>query len=417
MPAISTHLHTLSNGLRVVTCPIPNTGLVTVHVHYHVGSYHERPSKTGLAHLFEHLMFDNTSSGIEKHYDLFCTRAGGTNNAYTTYDQTAYHITLPSHQLDLGLWLEAERMKDFQITPQALAVQQSVVLEEIKQNVEGQPYGRVWEAMDRTAYASPSHYSWNVYGDPKHIQDVTIDDARRFFEEHYKPEHAVLVVAGNVTTTETQEAAERYFGQIPRGELQREEAAFREEYRTVGGHTIIPDNVPSPAVFAFTHLPGLQDDTLLDADLLSRILGGGNSSALYHDLVHTERIATYAGAFVDRRAHSSLLILYAYGIDETISADHLYESLQSSVMKTEITHQSIEKAINQQRTSLALELQRGHNVANEIAYYTTFFNNPMLINTLIDRYSGRTLETVTAAANAIKNTAAWGRIDVVPNTL
>lgn len=415
MPAISTHLHTLSNGLRVVTCPMPNTGLVTVHVHYHVGSYHERPSQTGLAHLFEHLMFDNTSTGIEKHYDVFCTRAGGTNNAYTTYDQTAYHITLPSHQLDLGLWLEAERMRDFQITPQALAVQQSVVIEEIKQNVEGQPYGRVWEAMDRTAYANTSHYSWNVYGDPQHIAKVTIDDARSFFEHHYRPEHAVLVVAGNVTPDETHASVERYFGAIPRGASTRDQIEFREEHRTTGGHTVVPDNVPAPAVYAFVHLPGLHDDTLLDADLLARILGGGNSSVLYHDLVHTERIATYAGAFVDRRAHSSLLILYAYAIDDSITADHLYTSLQASVTNASINQQNIEKAINQQRTSLAMELQRGHNVANEIAYYTTFFNDPSLINTLIDRYTDRTIDTVTAVTNSIKELGAWGRIDIVPN--
>ena len=135
MATIEIHRTTLSNGLRVVVCPDHASPNVTVDVMYHVGSFDERPDRTGLAHLFEHLMFDNTTTGVLKQYDTLCTKAGGSNNAYTTYDYTNYYINLPAHQAELGFWLEAERMKAFMITDHALETQRSVVIEEINQNV------------------------------------------------------------------------------------------------------------------------------------------------------------------------------------------------------------------------------------------------------------------------------------------
>lgn len=412
MPRITTHSSTLSNGLRVVTCPVPESSLVTVHVQYRVGSYHEDPSKTGLAHLFEHLMFDNTSTGIEKHYDLLCTRAGGTNNAYTTYDHTAYHITLPAHQLDLGLWLEAERMQAFTVSEQALRVQQSVVVEEIKQNVENQPYGRVWETIDHTAFTPDSHYSWNVYGSPQHVEAVTMSDAQDFFNTFYQPRNAIVVVTGDCDLTTAQTMIERRFGSIPSAQIPQH--PHPQVSTTVGQHQIVTDRVPAAAVFLTLPLPPQTDERVLDAEILARIIGGGTSSVLHHHLVHTKRIASYAGAFVDRRSQASLLMIYAYGLDETITADDLVTEIHIALANTKLDQATTTKAINQLRTAQAIELQKGSSIANEIAYYAMYFEHPELINTVLDSYTSRTHHDLLAAFDRMRNAALWNRIDILP---
>lgn len=412
MPHLTPYTHTLQNGLRIIACPVNDTSLVTVHVQYNVGSFNEDPSRTGLAHLFEHLMFDNTSTGVDKHYDTLCTRAGGTNNAYTTYDHTAYHITVPAHQMDVGLWLEADRLQDFTITEQALKVQQSVVIEEINQNVENQPYGRVWPTIDRVSFAPESHYSWNVYGSADHVASVTMDDATTFFHRYYQPGNAVLVVAGSCNPDDVFNKAEQYFGTIPSATIPTHPQQAVEIQRST--HEILRDRVPAEAVFITIPLPPQTDPTIVDAEIVSRIVGGGASSSLYQHLVHTTRSATYAGAFVDRRAHASLLILYAYGIDHTVTADRLVQEIQEAIRNTHLTPPAISKAVQQLRTAHAFELQRSSSIANEIAYAAMYFDDPKHVNAILDLYASRSQENVDAMYRFISNTAGWNRVDVVP---
>jgi len=413
MPRITLHERVLSNGLRVIVCPDHGAPVVTVNVIYHVGSYDERANKTGLAHLFEHLMFDNTSTGMEKQYDSYCTKAGGTNNAYTTYDHTTYYINLPAHQLDLGLWLEAERMRMFAITDHALQTQRSVVIEEIKQNVENQPYAKWQFALDRTAYKLPSSYAWNVYGTTEHVASVTLEDAKDFYQRFYQPSNAVLVIAGDVDVENAFAKAEAHFGPITGSTIPTIRNEFDPAHRQFGSHTIEPDEVPVPAVFLATHLPPLNTDEMYDADLAASFLGSGHSSTLYRDLVAGSRIASHAGAFIDRRAHSSLLITYAYATQPDITADQLTEALGASLKEARVTRDVFTKVVNRQKTAIAAEFQRTSGVADSVGYHATFYGDPSEVNGLLDKYGSRTQESIQSVVDAVADITRAARIDIV----
>lgn len=406
---------TLSNGLRLVVCPDHGSATVTVDVMYRVGSHDERPERTGLAHLFEHLMFDNTSTGIDKQYDVYCTRAGGSNNAYTTYDFTNYYISVPSHQLDLGLWLEAERMRQFAITEQALATQRSVVIEEIKQNVENQPYGRWRFALDPAAYDRRSGYSWEVYGSADHVAAVRMDDARDFFTAYYRPSNAVLCIAGDVDAERAFAKAEEQFGGIADPALAIDRRPFDPAWCRRGTHDVVPDDVPMPAVYVSFHLPGFLSTDMADAEILATALGAGRRSALYRRLVSDRRVASSAGAFVDRRAHASLLTLYAYASRPDVTADVLASELIETATTFRIDAAQRETAINKLATSLAMELQRNNGVADTVAWTTLFWNDSAYCNRAMGQYHAVSLDALHTLSSDVLRADQAIRIDVVPD--
>lgn len=414
MPAIKIHQTVLSNGLRVVVCPDHGAPVVNVTVMYRVGSHDEIRGKTGLAHLFEHLMFDNTSNGMDKQYDTFCAKAGGTNNAYTTFDYTTYYVNLPAHQVELGYWLEAERMRAFMITDRALATQRSVVVEEIKQNVENQPYGMWRHVMEEQAFDPQSAYSWEVYGSAEDVEGVTMEDAKGFFERFYQPANAVLCVAGDVAPEHAAMLAERHFGGIPALETVPARNAFNTSFQRKGTHGSVPDAVPMPATFLAFHVPGLLDDTSYAAEIAATILGSGRSSPLYRALVQEQQIASSVGAFVDKRLHDSLLTFYAYASREDVSADRLIEAMTSTIAATVCTDADRIKAVNKLRTSLAAELQRVAGVADSVAYHTLFYNDPGQVNQLLDKYSTQPLSLVQQIVADCSYVSMGVRVDIVP---
>lgn len=414
MQYLDIQVFTLSNGLKVVLCRDTGAPVVTVNATYHVGSYNESRNKTGLAHLFEHLMFDNTSSAVPKQYDALCTIAGGSNNAYTTYDHTTYYINLPSHQLDLGLWLEAERMKSFAITDHALQTQRSVVVEEIKQNVENQPYGR-WQALlDDAAYFGECPYSWHVYGAAKHVESVTMSDAKSFYDNYYNPANAVLSVVGDIDFANALERVKYFYEDIPPNIRNVAKTDFSDIWKRFGNKTIYRDNVPVPAVFLAFHLPGVSSETLLDADIASSIIGTGRSSALYKRLVTEEQIATHVGAFIDKRAFSSLFTIIVYGATPDMSTDLLVETAIESIVNTSVEESLFTKAMNRQRMSMASELQRTGGIADNIGYFALFLNDPDKVNTILDDYGNRTIESIQNVISLCSDIHQAVRVDIVP---
>lgn len=414
MQYIDIQIHTLSNGLKVVLCRDANVPVVTVNAIYGVGSFNEKPRKTGLAHLFEHLMFDNTTTGVSKQYDTLCTIAGGSNNAYTTYDHTTYYINLPSHQLDLGLWLEAERMKAFAITEQALQTQRSVVVEEIKQNVENQPYGRWAALLDEAAFTGECTYSWHVYGSARHVESVTMDDATNFYNTYYKPSNAVLSVVGDIDFNDALERVRLYYADIPNTHSPVPTQKFQDSWKRVGTKTVYRDNVPVPAVFLAFHLPGIDSEVLLDADIASSIFGVGRSSALYKRLVTEEQIATHVGAYVDRRAQASLLTLIVYGSSPDSSTDQLASTAVEAIASSTIDEDQFRKALNRQRMSLATELQRTAGIADNVGYFTLFLNDPNKVNTIINDYERRTIQSVREIVSLCSSISKAVRVEIVP---
>ncbi len=405
---------TLANGLRVVMCPDNTAPVVNVTVMYRVGSHDELHGKTGLAHLFEHLMFDNAAPGVDKQYDVYCTKAGGSNNAYTTFDYTTYHIDLPAHNLELGLWLESERMRAFRITDHALQTQRSVVVEEINQNVFNQPYG-VWrKAQQEIAYTAASSYSWDVYGSPDDVAAVTMDDAKNFFETFYHPSNAVVCIAGDIEIGNAQELVERYFGTISDAGATIARTQFLPEMMRAGTHATVTDNVPLTAVFLSLHMPGFSNNELLDAEIAASIIGSGRSSVLYKRLVSDLRIASGVGCFLDRRAHDSLLTIYAYAADESVTADQLVSATTDILSQTVVTTAMLESAVNKMKTAHAAELQKANGVADVVAWTTLFWNDPLYVNTALARYGTVTTEDIQSIVARCASTSESVRLDITP---
>lgn len=415
MAQIHPYETTLGNGLRVVVCPDHSAPVANVTVMYRVGSHDEHRGKTGLAHLFEHLMFDNAAPENDKQYDVFCTKAGGSNNAYTTFDYTTYHIDLPSHNIEMGFWLESERMRSFRITQQALQTQRSVVVEEINQNVNNQPYGIWRRAMQEESFTAESSYSWDVYGYESDVSGVTIEDARSFFESYYRPSNAVLCAAGDITPERAVELAQRYFGDIPSPAEPIRRNQFDVSTKRRGSARVVHDNVPMTALFLGVHVPGFIQSELLDVDIAASIIGTGTSSLLYRSLVSERRIASVAGAFIDRRANASILTIYAYAANPTITGDQLTAAVQETLRSAEITQHHVDAAVNKLRTSHAGELQKANGVADSVAWTTLFWNDPLRMNTILDDYRKVTLDQVVAIRDLICADDECIRLEVVPH--
>jgi len=406
---------TLANGLRVVICPKHTAPVVNVTVMYAVGSFDERPGITGLAHLFEHLMFDNNSSGSEKQYDVLCTQAGGSNNAYTTYNYTTYYITLPAHQLELGLWLESERMRTFAINDRALETQRSVVLEEIKQNVDNQPYAQWHRAQAQSAFSQDSTYSWEVYGRPEDIETVTLDNARDFYQSYYCPSNAVLCIAGDVNIDEAMTFIERHFGTIQPGASTIHRSRWNANMRNTGTHAVLRDDVPFPAVMVSFHVPGFANSRMIAEELLVAGIGQGKSSTLHTELVKRRRIASAAGAYLDQREHSSLMTMYAYANNSGQTAQELVDAILETAALYQHTDVQHEVAVNRLRTSTAMSLQRSSGLADLTAWSTLFWNEPSYPFAAANEYLRTTASDVRTLMQGLFSAENAVRVDVIPN--
>jgi zinc protease len=206
----------LNNGLRVLVHEDPSTPMAVINVMYDVGARDENPEQTGFAHLFEHLMFGGSVNIPD--YDEPLQRAGGDNNAYTTNDLTNYYCSIPAQNIETAFWLESDRMLGLAFSKKSLEVQRKVVCEEFKEHYINKPYGDVWSKMRQLAYTTHP-YKWMTIGkELSHIENAQIQDVKNFFFKHYTPINAILVVAGNVTTPQVQQLAEKWFGPIPMGE-------------------------------------------------------------------------------------------------------------------------------------------------------------------------------------------------------
>src|SRR3954447_22216026 len=205
----------LDNGLRVIVHQDTSTPMAVVNVMYDVGARDENPSRTGFAHLFEHLMFGG-SVNIPV-YDEPLQMAGGENNAYTTNDLTNYYIQLPAENLETAFWLESDRMLSLAFSENSLEVQRKVVCEEFKEHYINKPYGDVWHKLRELSYKEHP-YRWMTIGkELSHIESATLSDVKEFFFKHYRPVNAVLVVAGKITTEEVKRLSDKWFGPIPAG--------------------------------------------------------------------------------------------------------------------------------------------------------------------------------------------------------
>ncbi|MGH9362327.1 MAG: M16 family metallopeptidase, partial [Thermoanaerobaculia bacterium] len=299
-PDLTCQLHTLDNGLRVVLHREPSLPLVAVNLWYHVGSKNERPGRTGFAHLFEHMLFQGSEHlPIHEHFRQV-QKIGGVLNGSTWYDRTNYYQTLPAHHLELGLWLESDRMGFLlpAITEQALETQRDVVMNERRQRVENQPYGRATERLHELLYPADHPYHWPVIGYLDDIAAATLEEVRVFFRTYYTPNNAVLTLAGDIEPAATLALVERWFGDVPRGP---EPPAVEADLPPLAGERReeLPDDVRLARVYFGFRAPRYGDPRWYAGDLLAGVLAAGKSSVLYRDLVYERQLAQEVGVHLD----------------------------------------------------------------------------------------------------------------------
>jgi predicted Zn-dependent peptidase len=278
---------TLSNGLRVIVHQDTSTPLAVLNVMYDVGSKDEDPGRTGFAHLFEHLMFGGSANIPE--YDEPLQMAGGENNAYTTNDLTNYYIQLPAENLETAFWLESDRMLSLAFSEKSLDVQRKVVCEEFKEHYLNKPYGDVWHKLRELAY-QVHPYRWMTIGkELSHIENARLEDVKSFFFKHYRPVNAILSVAGNVTAEQVRGLAEKWFGPIEAGDKYIRQLPVEPVQSSQRKLEVYAD-VPLDALYKCWHMSARLDPGYYAADLITEILGGGQSSRLYQVLVKEKKL-------------------------------------------------------------------------------------------------------------------------------
>lgn len=356
---------TLANGLKVIVHEDPSVQIAVLNILYDVGSRDEDPSKTGFAHLFEHLMFGG-SKNIPS-YDEPLQLVGGENNAFTSTDITNYYLTVPAANIETGFWLESDRMMSLSFDPTVLEVQRKVVIEEFKQRYLNQPYGDVWLKLRPLAYTTHP-YKWATIGkEISHIENATLDDVRDFFFSHYLPNNAVLVVAGNVKVDHVKKLAEKYFAPIPAGKKpirKLPQEPLQQKKRILS----VEAKVPANALYKTWHMSGRFNNDYYASDFISDMLSRGQSSRLYQHLVKEKEIFTSISSFVMGTVDPGLMVVSGR-VKEGISLQDAEGELEHVLedFKNTVSEQELEKVKNQAAATLAFGevevLNRAMNLA------------------------------------------------------
>ena len=336
----------LKNGLKVIVHEDHNVEQAVVNILYDVGSRDEDEHKTGFAHLFEHLMFGG-SVNIPS-YDEPLQKVGGDNNAFTSTDITNNYITMPANNLETAFWLESDRMESLSFDPKVLEVQQNVVIEEFKQRYLDQPYGDVWLKLRPLAYKKHP-YQWATIGkEISHIENATMDDVKDFFFKYYRPNNATMVVGGNVNVAEVELLANKWFGNIPRGDRPPRKIPkepTQNEYRK----ETLEANVPQDSIYKVFHMPGRFDKNYYTTDLISDVLGRGNASRLNQKLVKEEKTFSAINSFVTGSIDPGLLVISGRPVSGVTleEAEKLIDLEVGKLLKKGISQAELEKVKNQ----------------------------------------------------------------------
>ena len=394
----------LENGLFVTLSEDHTAPIVAVNLWYHVGSANERAGRTGFAHLFEHMLFQGSAHvAANEHFELV-QRAGGTLNGSTWLDRTNYFETLPSNQLALALWLEADRMGALlpAMTKQKLDTQRDVVKNERRWSVDNQPYGTWWERLPALAYPQTHPFHHSLIGSMEHLTAASLEDVEQFFATFYTPDNAVLSIAGDFDRTEARALVRQYFGPIPRGKGKPPlpDMSLPKRFGTWLRETV-PDDVMLPRLFLAFRSPVFGSEEYYAASVASAVLGMGKSSRLQRTLVRERQVASDATAFTfDLSKGADLLVL-----DVTARPDTTPETLEGetanvvdAMREGPISRDEVDRAVALIETMLVTLMQSAGDRADKLSMFATYFGDPSLVNEQVERYRAVTPQQVAAFA-------------------
>ncbi|HRW89720.1 MAG TPA: pitrilysin family protein [Flavobacteriales bacterium] len=393
----------LDNGLHVIVHEDRSTPIVAVSVMYHVGSKNEREDRRGFAHFFEHLLFEGSENIARGEFSKYVEGAGGVLNANTNGDRTYYYEVLPSNQLELGLWLESERMMHARVDQVGIDTQREVVKEERRQRYENQPYGSILIEVLKRAY-TVHPYKWPTIGFMEDLNAASEKDYKDFYETYYVPNNAVLVVAGDVDPKEARRLVEAYFGPIARGRdltrRQVEEPVLKGEVRDV-----VYDNIQLPAVVQAYRIPAYGTPDFYAVDMVNRLLSSGNSSRLQKALKDEQQKALYVGAFSFPFEDPGLAIAFAIA-NAGVDAQALEEAMDAEVLRLQqdlVQEEELAKLKAQLETEQVMDNARIAGVASNLASAYTFLGDARAASTEIERYLAITPKDIQRAATTYFN--------------
>lgn len=390
----------LDNGLSVTLSEDHTAPIVAVNLWYHVGSANERPGRTGFAHLFEHMLFQGSAHvGSNEHFELI-QRAGGTLNGSTWLERTNYFETVPSNELALALWLEADRMGELlpAMTQEKLDTQRDVVKNERRWSVDNQPYGTMLEKLQELVFPPAHPFRHSLIGSMEDLSKASLDDVAQFFATYYTPDNAVLSIAGDFDPAEVRSLVEKFFGSIPRGRGKPPlppmalPPVFGTRVREV-----VPDDVGLPRLFMIFRSPVFGSTQYYAASVCGALLGMRKGSRLHRSLVRERQVAADTSAFTfDLAKGTDLLVVDVTARPET-SATQLEKEVEREInllFRDGVTEPEVRRAIALIETDLVKSMQSAGDRADRLSMFATFFNDSGLINEQADRYRAVTTDMV-----------------------
>jgi zinc protease len=374
----------LENGLRVLVHEDKSTPLVAINILYDVGSRDEDQTMTGLAHLFEHLMFGGSLNIPD--YDTPLQLVGGENNAFTSNDITNYYLTVPSENIETGFWLESDRMLQLDFSQKNLETQRNVVIEEFNQRYFNQPYGDATLKMRPLAY-KVHPYRWPTIGmDLAHIKGIELEQVKSFFFSHYAPNNAILALTGNIEYDRAYKLTRKWFGPIEKRAIRSRNLPV-EPQQTEARIITVERDVPSTALYKVWHVGPRNGKDFYTLDLITDLLAGGESGRLYTKLVREKKLFSEINAYLSADIDPGLIIVQGK-LMKGIDIQHADESINEVIIdlqKEEITKDEMEKVKNKFESSTVFSNTSILNKAANLSF-CELLGNPALINNEVDLY-------------------------------
>jgi len=406
----------LSNGMHVILHNDPSAPVVITSVMYHVGAKDEQPDRTGFAHFFEHLLFEGTENIKRGEWFKIVTSNGGVNNANTTEDRTYYYEVFPSNNLELGLWMESERMLHPVINQIGVDTQNEVVKEEKRLRYDNSPYGQLIPQVKK--YMFTKHpYRWTTIGSMDHLDAAKLEEFQAFNKKFYIPNNAVLIVAGDISNpTQTKEWIEKYFGSIPKGPAIVRQTFVEDPITQPITATFEDSNIQKPMVVTAYRTPSMKTRDARVLDMISTYLSDGKSSKLYKKIVDDKKMALQIGAFSYNQEDYGTYILYGMPQGEFTSKDLIKEVDEEIVkLQTElISENDLQKLKNKYENNYVSGNASVEGIADNLATYYLLYGDVNLINTEIEMYNSITREEMRDVAKKYLNPNQRLILDYVP---
>lgn len=409
--------YTLNNGMHVILHQDNSAPVVITSVMYHVGAKDENPERTGFAHFFEHLLFEGTKNIGRGEWFKIVTGNGGTNNANTTDDRTYYYEIFPSNNLELGLWMESERLLHPVINQIGVDTQNEVVKEEKRLRVDNQPYGNLIGEVKKNIFVNHP-YRWTTIGSMEHLDAATLEEFQAFNNKFYVPNNATLVVAGQFDPTQARAWIDKYFGSIPKGAPVTREKIEEEPITTTIRARYEDPNIQIPMVVASYRTPSMKTRDARVLDMISTLLSDGKSSRLYKKMVDDKKMALQVGAFNFSQEDYGMYILY--GLPMTgFTQDDLLKDIDEEIVRLQtdlISEKELQKLQNIYENQYVNSNSSVEGIAGNLATYHMLYGDVNLINSEIEIYRSITREEIRETAKKFLNPNQRLLLDYAPKS-